>query len=156
MNPLIETWNISHQMNLLLLKGISDDHLADVAPSKGRSVAEQLAHIHNVRLMWLKAAMPELLEGQNKIEKDQPITSALLTTEMKKSAAAIAQLLESGIKAGRIKGFKPHPEAFVGYLVAHESHHRGQIILTLKLNGHLPDKKTLYGLWEWGVKGPSE
>lgn len=151
MNPLIETWHISHRMNDFLLKGIPDDHLADVAAGKGRSVAEQFAHIHNVRLMWLKAAMPELLEKQQKIEKEKAITRALLTAEMKKSGAAIGQLLEAGIQSGRIKGFKPHPEAFAGYLVAHESHHRGQIILTLKLNGHLPDKKTLFGLWEWGV-----
>ena len=64
-------------------------------------------------------------------------------------AALLARTLESG---GRIKGFKPHAAAFLGYLVSHESHHRGQIALTLKQAGHPLDKKTAYGLWEWGVR----
>jgi uncharacterized damage-inducible protein DinB len=65
---------------------------------------------------------------------------------------AIESVLEEGLTTGRVKGFKPHPEAFLGYMIAHESHHRGQIILILKEHAHLPDKKTLYGLWEWGTK----
>ncbi len=53
---------------------------------------------------------------------------------------------------GKIKGFKPHAVAFQGYLIAHESHQRGQIGWTLKATGQPLDKKTAYGLWEWGVR----
>jgi uncharacterized damage-inducible protein DinB len=151
MSPLIETWSISHRMNELLLKGIEEAFLGDVAGKSGRNVGEQLAHIHNVRLMWLQASAPELMRGQSKIEKGHPISKKLLLEELNKSASAIEQLLKLGFDTGRIKGFKPHPEAFLGYLISHESHHRGQVILSLKLNSHLPDKKILYGLWEWGV-----
>jgi uncharacterized damage-inducible protein DinB len=76
----------------------------------------------------------------------------LLLQRLDESNKAIVKLLEIGLATGRIKGFKPHPEAFVGYLIAHEAHHRGQIILHLKENGHIPNKKILYGLWEWGTK----
>lgn len=150
MKELIETWEINQRMNELLLLGIPEPHLAHISTFKGRKVGDQFAHIHNVRLMWLKAAKPELLSAQQKIEKENPITRKLLFNSMENSAVAITELLKDGFSTGRIKGFKPHPQAFLGYIIAHEAHHRGQIILILKENGHLPDKKTLYGLWEWG------
>ncbi|MBL7996588.1 DinB family protein [bacterium] len=149
---LIETWDIHNRINLYLLNAIKEEHLADVSASKGRNVAEQFAHIHNVRLMWLKAANPNLLMGQTKIEKDPKPSKKLLSTELIKSARAIASLLDNGFKEGKIKGFKPHPAGFFGYLVSHESHHRGQIMLTLKQSGHAVNQKIQYGLWEWGSR----
>lgn len=34
----------------------------------------------------------------------------------------------------------------------HEAHHRGQIMIILKQDGHLVDKKVHFGIWEWGVR----
>ena len=152
MKNLIETWEINQKMNQLLIEGIKEEYFPDRSVAKGRSVEEQLTHIHNVRLMWIKVAAPELLESQKKFEKEENITKQSLVDELKKSSKAITSILESGFATGKVKGFKPHPEAFLGYMIAHEAHHRGQIIMVLKENGHLPDKKTLYGLWEWGTK----
>jgi len=151
MQPFIDTWHIHNRINLYLLNAIDEAHLTDVSASKGRTVGEQFAHIHNVRLMWLKASAPELLEGLTKIEKDV-ITKQLLAAELTKSAEAMATLLQTGLEAGKIKGFKPHAAAFLGYLISHESHHRGQIMLTLKQAGHPVDKKVQFGLWEWGSR----
>jgi len=61
-------------------------------------------------------------------------------------------LQEEGFTEGKIKGFKPHPAAFLGYLISHESHHRGQIMLSLKQSGHKVDQKVGYGIWEWGSR----
>jgi uncharacterized damage-inducible protein DinB len=152
MKALLETWEISHRMNEYLLTGIKEEYFTDVPASKGRNVGEQFAHINNVRLMWIKVAAPEMLLNLKKIEKEDRITKKLLLDAFEKSTEAITELLKKGFETGKIKGFKPHPEAFLGYMISHESHHRGQIIISLKENGHLPDKKILYGIWEWGVR----
>lgn len=149
MNPLTETWQIHNRINIYLLAAIDAANLKDISASKGRTVGEQFAHIHNVRLMWLKVADPSLMNGLNKIEKET-ITKDQLVTELNASSLAIEQLFEKS--EGRIKGFKPNATAFLGYLISHESHHRGQVMLCLKQSGHLVDKKTQFGIWEWGVR----
>jgi uncharacterized damage-inducible protein DinB len=150
---LTETWNINNRINLYLLDGIMDEALGDAPSSKGRSVAEAFAHLHNVRLMWLKTSAPELLEGLEKVEKEEALNRELLKSSLEASGRAVEALLKKGVAAGgKVKGFKPHAAAFLGYLISHESHHRGQIILALKQSGHPIRKKIAYGIWEWGVR----
>jgi uncharacterized damage-inducible protein DinB len=150
---LIESWDIHNRINLYLLDAIDPANLNDYSASKGRSVGEQFAHVHNVRLMWLKAAAPDLLKGLTKVEKEQASDKKALRESLIDSSEAIKTLLGKSIEAGgKVKGFKPHVSAFLGYLISHESHHRGQIALSLKQAGHPLDKKIQYGIWEWGVR----
>jgi uncharacterized damage-inducible protein DinB len=149
----LETWDIHNRINLYLLDATEAVALGSLSASKGRSVGEQFAHIHNVRLMWLKSAAPELLAGLGKIEKDLGVDKKLLRKSLSESGEAIKTLLNQSLQqGGKIKGFKPHVAAFLGYLISHESHHRGQIALSLKQAGQPLDKKILYGIWEWGVR----
>jgi uncharacterized damage-inducible protein DinB len=150
--PLVETWAIHDRINRFLLNAIPEPALGAALAAKHRTVYQLFAHIHNVRLMWLKAASPDLLAGSSKLDGATG-SKAELTHALTESGAAIAELVRKSIAAGgRVKGFKPHVTAFVGYLIAHESHHRGQIGWTLKGTGHPLDQKTAYGLWEWGVR----
>ncbi len=152
MKELIETFQIHNRINIYLLDAIEELQLTDISASKGRNIGEQFGHIHNVRLMWLKASAPELVEGIEKVEKENKITKKILKEALIKSGAAIEILLQQSEATGKIKGFKPHATAFIGYLVSHESHHRGQIMLSLKQSGHPIDKKIQFGLWEWGTR----
>ena len=68
---LLETWQIHDRINLYLLDSVEPAALASLSASKGRTVGEQFAHIHNVRLMWLKSTAPALLAGLTKMEKEQ-------------------------------------------------------------------------------------
>ena len=150
---LTETWQIHDRINIYLLDAVDPTALDSHSASKGRSVAEQFAHVHNVRLMWLKSAAPDLLKDQAKVENEHANDKKLLRKSLLDSGKAIATLLSQSLAAGgKVKGFKPHAAAFLGYLIAHESHHRGQIVLTLKQAGKPVDKKVAYGIWEWGVR----
>jgi uncharacterized damage-inducible protein DinB len=151
-DQLIETWNIHNRINRYLLNAVPEDALSSSLAPKHRTVFQQFAHIHNVRLMWLKSAAPALLEGLAKVEGDTG-EKATLEEALQASGSAIEALVQKALAAGgQVKGFKPHVVAFVGYLISHESHHRGQIGWTLKNTGHALDQKTAYGLWEWGVR----
>jgi uncharacterized damage-inducible protein DinB len=138
---------------LYVLDAIAIEGLNAQSPAKGRTVGELFAHLHNVRLMWLKAAAPELLKGLQKIEKTETGKKDVLRKSLADSGKAIRALVSQSFEAGgKVKGFKPHAAAFVGYLISHEAHHRGQVVLLLKQAGQRLDNKVLYGMWEWGVR----
>jgi uncharacterized damage-inducible protein DinB len=151
-DQLLETWNIHNRINLYLLDAVSPEALS-AAPAKGRSAGEMFLHMHNVRLMWLQSAAPDLLEGLVKLEKEQAGDKDLLRQSLEASGQAIESLLrKSFASGGKIKGFKPHAAAFLGYLISHDSYHRGEIAVVLAQTGHKLDNKISFGMWEWGVR----
>lgn len=150
---LLETWDISARINVYMLGAVPVEALSAQLQGRGRSVGEQFAHLHNVRLMWLNAAVPDLAAALAKIEKESAGDKELIEKSLEASGRAVREMVQRALEStGKIKGFKPHASAFVGYLIAHESHHRGQIALVLKQAGHPLDKKILFGMWEWGVR----
>lgn len=151
-DQLIETWQIHNRINLYLLDAIKPEALQDAMTAKGRTVADQFAHMHNVRVMWLGVSAPDLLLGLEKIEKGSAMHTTDLQFALAASGEAMEKLLQRGLEKGKIKGFKPSVAAFLGYAISHESHHRGQILLTLKMAGHMVDKKVQFGIWEWGTR----
>ncbi len=145
---LVDTWRLNNRVNLKLLDHLSEQQLAVAANLKARSVGDQFAHLHKVRCMWLEVSAPAALKGLAKIEKGKA-TKPLLKKALEGSSDAVAEMLAEAEKTGKVKGAKRGPVAFLGYMLAHEAHHRGQIILHLK-NAKLPvDQSVGYGIWEW-------
>src|SRR3990172_1428243 len=144
---LLETWRIHCRMSSYILDAISPEALTGSPPLKGRSFVQMFAHIHNTRLMWLQPAALELLKGLTKIEKNDTVSQALLRKSLGASAQAIETLLEKAFASGgKVKGFKPHAPAFLGYLISHEAYHHGEIGIELARIGYPLDKKTAYGM----------
>lgn len=125
----------------------------DAAPpdGKGRTIAAIVAHMHNVRVMWLKtlpgAAVPASLDRD-------AVTPAQAADALSESRAALADVLAAALAGdGRVRGFRPDAVGFFGYLVAHDAHHRGQIAMLARQLGHPLPKTAAFGMWEWGSRG---
>jgi uncharacterized damage-inducible protein DinB len=61
----------------------------------------------------------------------------------------MGELFAQAEGTGHIKGVKLGPVAFLGYALAHEGHHRGQILLHLKIAKKPLDRATSDSLWYW-------
>jgi uncharacterized damage-inducible protein DinB len=151
MEALLETWRINDRINRYLLEAIPPEALGTPL-AKGKSVGGNFTHIHNVRLMWLKAAAADLHATQTKFDSE-PLDHALLADRLSTSGAAIEELVRrAGTPEGKIKGFKPHAAGFVGYLIAHESFHRAMAEIALRQAGTPLQDRAAYGAWEWGSR----
>ena len=155
LEQLIEAWQTNHRATLKLLKALSDDALqATLSTRGGRDVARQLAHVHEVRTSWAEissktnrdAKLPHFAKRESPSKKE-------LQAALDASADGIETTIrESWAKGGKVTSFKRGLIPLISYLIAHESHHRGQIGWTLKASGHPLNQKVAFGLWEWGVR----
>jgi uncharacterized damage-inducible protein DinB len=147
---VLRSFAIHNRVHFYLLDALAPEvWLAEPPGGKGRTLAALVAHIHSVRLMWLKAAGVKTLPAA--LEKTASVAEAKAALE--ESAAALETILTKALNGdGRIPSFKPDAWAFVGYLIAHEAHHRGQMMMLARQLGHAPDKSINFGLWQWGVR----
>jgi uncharacterized damage-inducible protein DinB len=149
---LLSAFDTSDRINQYLLDNLpADAWRAEPPGKKGRDVAGVVAHMHNVRVMWLKAT-----NGTARIPAQLDrftVTPAQAKKALESSRAALRQVLQSSLEGdGRIKGFRPDVAGFFGYLIAHDAHHRGQIAMLARQAGHAIPQKAMFGMWEWGVR----
>lgn len=149
---LPNTWDINHRMNLLLINNTSDTGMQKTLSSRGgRSIFQQWIHIHNVRMQWLEICAKDIFLKYTVLNKDIPVDKKVLIKALEESAEGISLLLSrSWDDDGKVKGFKKGVIPLLGYFISHESHHRGNMILTLKQSGEKIPDTVKWGLWEWG------
>ena len=150
-DQIIETRHINNRVNLMLIDAIPEEGLhCTLSKRGGGTVASQFTHLHHLRLLKLERFAKEWLKGQKKIDKQGRIDKTVLKRRLSESADALANWIEQVIEDdGKMKGFKRGVIPWLGYMISHESHHRGNILLTLKQCGHQIPKQTRYGIWAW-------
>jgi uncharacterized damage-inducible protein DinB len=115
-------------------------------------------HVHNARCMWIKTLGKEHgVAVPASVNRHRVGRSGLLTA-LASSARGIASLLRLGLEGG---GKLPSSKAYVfrnlpldvghvlTYFVAHEGHHRGQIVMLARQLGHRLPLEVTGGLWQW-------
>ena len=148
---LLQAFATNNRINTFLIEAVPEGVWTAPPPGgKGRKIASIVAHLHNVRLMWLKAAgakdMPAKLEPEA-TTKEQALVA------LEESWRASEELVKGSMAAGgRVKGFKPDVVSFFAYLVAHDAHHRGQITMLARQLGSPISQSAMFGLWEWGTR----
>jgi uncharacterized damage-inducible protein DinB len=150
---VLDAFDTNDRINHYMLENLpAEAWRAEPPEGKGRPIAAIVAHMHNVRVMWLKAAakgseIPEQLERST-------VTVAQAAKGMEQSRAALSAVLKASLDGdGRVKGFRPDAVGFFGYLIAHDAHHRGQICMLARQAGHPLSQKAMFGMWEWGTRG---
>ncbi len=150
-DELLEAWRTNNRINLFLVDKISAAGMkCSLSKRGGRDVARQFAHMHNVRVWHLEKRARDLAEGLAEFETKVTPTKTQLRKALSASGEAVESFL-AGVLAGEPKrrGLKKGIFATLGYFVAHESHHRGNTLLTLKECGHNIDKAAQYAIWGW-------
>jgi uncharacterized damage-inducible protein DinB len=142
----------NERMNQFLLENLDEKAWTAAPPSgKGRTIAAIVAHMHNVRHMWLVviakgSAIPDKLDRTK-------VTKPAAMKALAKSSAALLATFENALEnGGHVKIFRPDAVGFLGYVIAHESHHRGQICMLARELGLELSKEARYGMWDWNKR----
>lgn len=159
---LLDAWRTSNRVTVFLVEHLPPTLWEVKVPEAPRRSVRMIAgHIHNARCMWIKTLgkahgleVPRAV-NRYKVEPRELITALSL------SSCGITSLLTLGFDRG---GTIPISAAYtwrnlpldVGhvltYFVAHEAHHRGQIVMLARQLGHRLPVEITGGLWHFSKR----
>jgi hypothetical protein len=153
---LVAAWRTSHRATVYLVEHLPPGLWPLAVPGNPRRTVRAIAaHLHNARCMWVKmiggrhgVAAPPRVDGRT-------VRPAGLVRALGRSYEGIAGLIRLGVARGGAvppaawQNFPPDVVHLLSYFVAHEAHHRGQLVMLARQLGHRLPKDVSDGLWQW-------
>lgn len=156
---LIAAWHTSHRVTAYLIENLPLELWSQKVPGNPRrTIRTVAAHIHNARCMWIKmlggrqgVAVPKSVDVRRVRPKE-------LVRALSRSSDGMIRLMRLGISRGGVlppaawQNFPTDLAHFLAYFVAHEAHHRGQLVMLARQLGHRLPGDVTSGLWQWKTR----
>jgi uncharacterized damage-inducible protein DinB len=153
---LIAAWHTSHRVTVYLVENLPRELWSRSLPGAPRRTVRTIAaHLHNVRCTWIKmigarhgVPVPRRVDGR-------VVRPAELVRALSRSSEGMTRLIRLGVARGGAipaaawQNFPTDLLHFLGYFVAHEAHHRGQLVMLARQLGHRLPPGVTAGLWQW-------
>jgi uncharacterized damage-inducible protein DinB len=155
MNDVTLAWNANTAINNVFLEHLTPAMLEAVTPGNGYTVAQHLAHMVECTKGWGMELEPSGLQDLPDLYSNYDPNTGMFDAEMnlERIKAVMTQTRDALLETAQsATGTGKLPHATVGkfliHMLAHDAHHRGQMLLALKANGHaLPDEESMWLPW---------
>ncbi len=146
LDPMIRLFTRMRSKTVELVDNMLSEHLQLESPDV-RTVGEILAHIHNSLCDWMVGIDDRW--KCSKVPNDKVHDQAELRKALVSSGNHLTSLFSDADSAllRRNMGHVGTGADFIGYMVAHEAHHHGEMAIILLANGH---RKLFRKLWHEG------
>jgi uncharacterized damage-inducible protein DinB len=156
---LIAAWRTNNRVTMYLIERLPVQLWSMSIPgAPRRTVGMVAAHFHNSRSWWIKALGARHGIGAPPLVDRRRVRPAGLLRALPRSSQGIVRLIELGAaRGGKVprstwQNFPTDLEHFVNYFVAHEAHHRGQLVMIARQLGHPLPADATNGLWQWTAR----